>query len=303
MSILNDAKLILTPNAFKESVLYTIKPTPATSTNFDVVRLTGATRVNERKLIENVGNNIPRIEYLNGVNVILIEPQKTNVLIKSEDLTDAVWSKSNTNISANEVESPSGIVNADLFYPASTGTFRRILQAETFETESVFSFFAKMNGKRYISTPNLVGSINTIGVTFDLQEGEVAYTRPDEGITAEIIDYGNNWYRCVVHSDGTGTNRAYILHSDSPNSTTITASGTDGVYIWGVQLTNIAGLYSYIPTDASTVTRNADVISVNPPTGTTEIKEYLLDGSINTITSIPATYEIPVGEFLKIIMT
>jgi hypothetical protein len=62
-------------------------------------------------------------------------------------------------------------------------------------------------------------------------------------------------------------------------------------------------LTSPIITNGSTETRNDDIYSVTPPSGTSEIKEYLANGTINTITTIPATYTPAVGKYKKIVMS
>jgi len=86
MSLLDDASLIITPNAYKTSKLYSIKPTDG-SGDLSVVRATTATRVNEDGLIESVASNIPRLDYSNGCPSILVEPQRTNLVFPSATLT------------------------------------------------------------------------------------------------------------------------------------------------------------------------------------------------------------------------
>ena len=87
MSLLDKASLIVTPNAYKTSKLYSVVPN-TTLGDMDVVRATTATRVNASGLIESVGVNIPRIDYTNGsCPSILVEPQRTNLVFPSDTLT------------------------------------------------------------------------------------------------------------------------------------------------------------------------------------------------------------------------
>ena len=87
MSLLDKASLIVTPNAYEESKLYSVVPN-TTLGDMDVVRATTATRVNASGLIESVGLNIPRIDYTNGsCPSILVEPQRTNLVFPSATLT------------------------------------------------------------------------------------------------------------------------------------------------------------------------------------------------------------------------
>lgn len=87
MSLLDKASLIVTPNAYKESKLYSVIPSNGAG-DMTVVRATTARRVNASGLIESVGVNIPRIDYTNGsCPSILVEPQRTNLIFPSATLT------------------------------------------------------------------------------------------------------------------------------------------------------------------------------------------------------------------------
>jgi hypothetical protein len=86
MSLFESASLVVTPNGTKASKLYAIKPTDG-SGDLVVTRETTATRVNSAGLIENVAVNVPRLDYSNGTcPSILVEPQRTNLLLNSETL-------------------------------------------------------------------------------------------------------------------------------------------------------------------------------------------------------------------------
>jgi len=87
MSLLDDASLIVTPNGYKASKLYSVKPTDA-SGDMVVSRATTATRVNSSNLIESVAINVPRLDYtLGSCPSILIEPLRTNLVFPSATLT------------------------------------------------------------------------------------------------------------------------------------------------------------------------------------------------------------------------
>ena len=87
MSLLDDASLIVTPNGYKASKLYSVKPTDA-SGDMVVTRATTATRVNSSNLIESVAINVPRLDYtLGSCPSILVEPQRTNLVFPSATLT------------------------------------------------------------------------------------------------------------------------------------------------------------------------------------------------------------------------
>jgi len=82
MSLLTQASLVLTPNAYKANKLYSIIPSSG-SGDMTTTRATTATRVNSSGLVENVATGIPRVDYTGGVANILLEPQRTNRLLNS----------------------------------------------------------------------------------------------------------------------------------------------------------------------------------------------------------------------------
>jgi hypothetical protein len=74
------------------------------------------------------------------------------------------------------------------------------------------------------------------------------------------------------------------------------------IYIWGAQLEVGSYATSYIPTTSASVTRNEDVISLNPTTGLTEITETFEDDTTNVITTIPSTYTMSQGRIKNVVM-
>jgi hypothetical protein len=80
-----------------------------------------------------------------------------------------------------------------------------------------------------------------------------------------IIDAGNGWYRIYVTYDLTSTsgNEYYYLYfAGGDGNGTVTANGTDGVYIWGLQVEKGSFRTSYIPTSSTVVTRAADLTRI-----------------------------------------
>jgi hypothetical protein len=91
------------------------KPLP-----FNFERDSIATRVNKEGLIEVVGNNIPRIDYTDSADgVLLLENSATNLATYSEDFSDSSWNKVNSSGSSSPIItsdygiSPDGTQNAD----------------------------------------------------------------------------------------------------------------------------------------------------------------------------------------------
>ena len=262
MSLFDSASLIVTSNGYKEDKLYSIKPNfeigvfPQTAFSLVVTRATTATRVNSSGLIESVATNVPRLDYTNSsCPSILVEPQRTNLLTYSEQFDNAAWTKSNATITANTTISPDGNNNADTYNVVST-TANLIYQNPTLTTGAYsISVYAKKASSNIIRLFNVTSG--TSAAWFDLNLGQVIGTV--NGGTASIENAGNGWYRCVYKGTSITSGFTGIGLSDTANSAT--ASIGSSVFIWGAQLEAGSNATSYIPTVASSVTRNADVIS------------------------------------------
>lgn len=264
MSLFDSASLVVTPNGTKASKLYAIKPTDG-SGDLVVTRATTATRVNSSGLIESVATNVPRLDYTNSTcPSILVEPQRTNSQKYSEDLSNGSnYSTGNASISTNQTTSPDGNNTADKLVESNTNARHELYTSPlTYSGTTAISFFAKVAGRRYLAC-FLGGNPSKGGAIFDLQSGVVSLT--SGGTNATIQNFGDGWYRCSFTSTLTGSSSLYTClrtNASIVDVQTYLGDGTSGVYIWGMQQ-ELTSTYptSYIPTIASSVTRNADVIS------------------------------------------
>lgn len=265
MSLLEKASLILTPNAVKASKLYSIVPSTGNG-DMDVVRATSATRVNSLGLIENIASNVARLNYDGSCPSILLEPQRTNLVTYSEDFS--FWGITELNTSGtppyiNQGISPNGTLTADKIIPNIVNSVHRYINTNPVipvaSNYYTFSVFMKKNDFDYcFFRENINGTYeNTFFNLASVGTGTIG-----AGRTAIIKDYGNGWIRCSVTSIATSTSISIgIGVSNANNSISIIGDNVKFNYIWGAQLEQGSYPTSYIPTVASTVTRNADVIS------------------------------------------
>jgi hypothetical protein len=200
--------------------------------------------------------NIPRLDYSNGsCPNLLVEPQRTNLLTYSDDFTNASWTKLNASITQNAIISSDGTLNASKLVENNLTAEHQIIKDNGYFIGSQsFSFYAKAGERNQINL-----STEDFGGTSWILNGNGS-TIKGGATTVSIKLVTNNWYLCNCTFTSTQPFQFYIKLNNG-SGTNYLGNGTSGLYIYGFQ--SEVGSYptSYIPTSASTVTRNADVIS------------------------------------------
>jgi hypothetical protein len=204
--------------------------------------------------------NLARIDYSSGESALLIEPQRTNVNLYSEDFGDSSYIKSSSTVIINDIISPANDFTADRI-TNTNGTqayFRKTFTLIAGSTYAVSVFFKKGN-QDYCYLRNTSTS-NESATYFDLTTGQVKNIGSG-AISAKIEAFSNGWFRCTLISVPTTASTLIDFGvATSAQDNRIAAIG-DFIYLWGAQVELGSYATSYIPTLASAVTRNADLIS------------------------------------------
>jgi hypothetical protein len=191
--------------------------------------------------------NIPRLDYSNGsCPSILVEPQRTNLALRSEEFDNISWQKLNGGVgsipivSANNAISPSGVQNADRIQLSLNGgtsgaDISYINQVIT-SSSATLSIYLKSN---------------TTACTIYLRNA---------GFTT-AINVTNQWQRFTLYNPNAITLFQFGLRGGSYGGAV--NSNTADISVWGAQLEAGAYATSYIPTVASAVTRNQDTFALS----------------------------------------
>jgi hypothetical protein len=177
--------------------------------------------------------NIPRLDYTNGsCPSILVEPQRTNLVDVSNGASGNFF---NGVVVLNAATSPQGINNAFSFNVNDGQSGGQAFVTLTTSSQS-YTFSAYLKGSVNGQKVRLFGDLNGTIQDFTLTTEWVRYTKTFTG--------------------SVGAQSFYLL-----NGSYFSPAQNDLYYGYGMQIEVGAYATSLIPTQGSTVTRNADVIS------------------------------------------
>ena len=204
--------------------------------------------------------NIPRIDYTNGsCPSLLVEPQRTNLLTYNNTFSDISWFKPNAVITLGTISSPDGLINSSILSDTVTNSSHVIQKTLTVSLGQSYSIsiYAKKKDLNFL----IIGTtgMGTGYSYFNINNGTIGNVL--SGHTAKIINANNGWYKCVITGVTTSTVLNVLYGITATNGTSDYAGTGLGNYIYGTQVELGSYDTSLIPTVASSVTRNADLIS------------------------------------------
>jgi hypothetical protein len=217
---------------------------------------------------------------------VLIEGARTNLVLRSQEFDNAYWEKrvdsSVTTVTANTHVAPDGTTTADSLNDVSTTNFAEIrnsgasLISVTGSTQYVGSIYVrKTTGATTFPQVYLFssgGASKTAAVFLDTNTGTATArtgAAPDAFSVSALADYWRvQWSITTAAADNLLGMYITPTFASLPVSAgaSLDNSVTGTVVCWGAQLEEAAFASSYIPTVASTVTRAADEVLVNPYT-------------------------------------
>lgn len=233
-----------------------------------------STRVNSSGIVEVASTDEPRFDFDPETLVcrgLLIESERTNLLNYSQQFDNVYWLKTRLNVTGtpawvNQAISPDGTQNADkLIEDTSTNThFIQRTYAAAASTTYTYSVFLKAGERTFalVQVGMFANQISPNAVNINLTTG--AFTASDVNRT-RVQNFGNGWWRVstTVTTIASAVNLApNIFVASALGTTNYTGNGTSGIFAWGMQFEEGAFSTSYIPVEASQVTRTADIATM-----------------------------------------
>jgi len=254
-NLLDTATFLMVPVGYTTSVIQSIIPNSLLSYGgITFSRGSAATRINSSNVIETLNNNIPQYDYGATLSFpsLLLEPQRTNNVLYSQDFSNTYWTTSRLNGGTGSLP----IITAN-YATAPDGT----------QTAARFQF--ALNGGTAIGDLSVINKLGIITATY--------------GVISIWMKSNTAATYSVLLRAGGGTALLPQLVTTSWNRYNFPATNCDGIYwglrgtfntsnsadilAWGAQVEtaasgsqNCAFVTSYIPTTSTTVTRSASTI-------------------------------------------
>jgi hypothetical protein len=232
-------------------------------------RASTGTYVDSDGVIRSAANDAPRFDHnpLTGECLgLLVEEQRQNLLLRSEEFDNASWVKATATVTQNATIAPDGQTTADLLIPsnlAANGALNQDLVKAASPVQYTLSCYgkAKEHSAFRLILRDPANSGNRADLIVDLTTGVTSgsfiggtYT----GLSSSVQFLRDGWVRFSITAT-TGSETG--LRAQVVNNTT--GDGTSGLFIWGAQLEAGAFPTSYIPTTGTAATRTADVASIS----------------------------------------
>ena len=196
----------------------------------------------------------------------VIRTATTNLLLRSEEFDDAVWTKVRGSVTSNALAAPNGTLTADLFTADGTLLYHVIgLYGVTSGTATrSYSVYAKAGTGSIIQLN--VTSTSDAFVNFDLANQTYGTVTIGAAVTnPSIAPVGNGWYRCSFTATGNADGFEFGPTAALTDTRRQSNSISSTVYFWGAQLEQSSTVGEYIPTGATI--NSAPRFDHNPVTG------------------------------------
>lgn len=241
---------------------------------FNLARASAAAYFNTSAVLVSVANNTARIDTNPSTLAprgLLLEPQRTNLLLYSQEFDGNAYAKNNSaTVTANTTLAPDATMTADtisMIAAISSGTYNATFQGianavpVTAGQDYTYSVFLSPLGANQTilfgsDSTTAYGSSTAARATFNLSNQTIS------GAGAQVKSSGiqslqNGWYRIwvTVTALNNAANAFWTFYNAS-------ASQTGTWAIWGGQVEQ-GPLSSYIFTAATTVTRAVDLATIS----------------------------------------
>lgn len=193
---------------------------------------------------------------------LLIEEQRANLLLRSNDFANAAWATGELSIVSNTVIAPDGTLTGNKIFENTVANVNHaIYQIISSQPAGSYTYtvYVKPAGRNQFRIAQTIATAYSLD--FDLNN--LTTSNSVDGTTGKITNVGNGWYRCsITFATSSAITLSFVIYTIANGNVTYTGDGYSGLFIWGAQIEAGAFATSYIPTVAASVTRAADNASM-----------------------------------------
>ena len=250
-------------------------------------------------VLRTASANQPRINYVpdtGAVDGFLVEPQRTNLVLRSEEFDNASWTKDATTVTANTIIAPDGTLSADTLVNNPSGNMRIRTGAITTVAGVTYtqSIYLKRGNQPIVQFYALTGAFVSLGgFTYNFDTDVISNVISNVTGTASRFLIENGWVRLVLTFVATTTSTVACWTIAGAGN----GAGNATLNLWGAQLEASSYPTSYIKTVASQVTRAADV----PVIAGTNLSQWYTRGTaiVDVIKDAPGSVLSVTGNTLR----
>jgi len=247
----------------RESMLGTLEnPTldldPATPSTLDVITATRsgtATYTDANGNIATAAADTVRVDHVDGVPMILVEPSATN-LVTNSNSSNLNFALDDVSMTYNVTGSPDGETNGILFEQTGNNANDSAYNYGLPNTDGAYSYsiFIKAADSSLVRFRSDNGTI----LVQDFNPQTMTSGTLAGGLNLKFEDYGNGWFRVsFTRTLSSAPYNRFQIYPDRNNT-------QKGLHIFGLQVESGSTVAtSYIPTSGSTVTRQADDLVIS----------------------------------------
>ena len=274
-----NASIVNVPTSYDVGKLFNQSPNDRLE-DFDVVRNSNVWRTNKGGYYENIGINVPCIDYTDGFPVLLTQPQSTNFVKNSSTLSLQTISNAGI-VTDNAAISPEGIQNAAIYETdgVSNSYVRSSINFTSTSTTQLatFSYHVKYVNNQWVRLRTLLFNVEN-QVWFDILNGVIGTNDFPLDSTAKIEPLKDGWYRISMtrefdfSADRDGLLNLSLVDQDDRNDQT---PGKQ-VALYEPQAEELGYATTPIKTGSSVVSRLKDEITGAGSTNTINSEEGVL---------------------------
>lgn len=205
-----------------------------------------------------------------------------NLVLRSQEFENAAWNSSGLTITANATTAPDGTNTARSFTETAATSTHLVYQTRNLPANRyTYSIYLKPNGRQYAYLRHTIGATDWAAIVVDITNATATLTTAGtvlSNISYLVTSVGNGWVRAELTVTASSVIADCVAGVSNSATPTFLAYGdvsyagdiTKGIYVWGAQWVRGALAEAYTATTSAAV-----VIPFADPIGGTTAQKVL----------------------------